>query len=81
MKNLNQAVLFKAGLSFEEVQLVKAAPELLEALKGLAKEAGKLAEKFDVDGNGHSGTATIWGLLEDANDAIAKAEGGKHENH
>lgn len=49
-------------------RLIAAAPELLEALKGLMKEAVKLAES-------QPDNAPIWAWIDDASDAIAKAKG------
>ena len=48
-------------------RLIAAAPELLEALKGLMKEAVKLAES-------QPDNAPIWAWIDDASDAITKAE-------
>ncbi len=48
-------------------RLIAAAPELLEALKGLMKEAVKLAET-------QADNAPIWAWIDDASDAISKAE-------
>ena len=48
-------------------RLIAAAPELLEALKGLIKEAVKLAES-------QPDNAPIWAWIDDASDAITKAE-------
>ena len=67
MKNLNQAVLFNAGLSFEEVQLVKSAPELLEVLRDAESWLGE----FGAD----SPDTGLTGLVTDIRNAIAKAEG------
>ena len=47
-----------------------AAPELLEALKALRDRSAKDAETYAPSGN-----EPIWGFIEDATDAIAKAEG------
>ena len=58
-------------------KLIAAAPELLAALKGLRDSAARIAEHFDVDGPGTCGTAPIWGFLQDAQEAIVKAEGGQ----
>ena len=48
--------------------LIAAAPELLEACKGLLKSAASAAEHYNIGGG-----ESIWAWLEDANDAILKA--------
>ena len=51
-------------------RLIAAAPELLEALKGLMMRAARDAEYYAPNGN-----EPIWAFIEDASDAIAKATG------
>ena len=50
-------------------QLIAAAPELLEACKGLMKQAVSDAEQYQQDA-----ACSIWAYIADAADAIAKAE-------
>lgn len=52
--------------------LISAAPELLIALKNLMARAVKDAQIYATEGN-----EPIWAFINDASDAIGKAEGKK----
>jgi len=54
----------------ENARLIAAAPEMLEALRGLMNQAAKDAEGYAPDGS-----EPIWAWINDASDIIAKAEG------
>jgi hypothetical protein len=56
--------------SVENAQLIAAAPELLEALKALMERSSNDAEKYAPNGN-----EPIWAFIQDAADAISKAQG------
>ena len=50
-------------------RLIAAAPELLDACKGLIKDVVNLAEMLEIDAS-----ESVYACIEDASDAIAKAE-------
>lgn len=56
----------------EDAALIAAAPILLDALKGLMKQVVKDAEIYAPEGY-----QAIWAFIEDASDAIGKAQGKK----
>ena len=55
----------------DNARLIATAPELLTTLKELKEQAVKDAEKYAPEGN-----EPIWAFIEDAQDAITKAERG-----
>lgn len=63
-RNINQAVLFNAGLSFADVQVIYAAPDLMAALESLIH-----AVEHEV---GHVGR--ISDAIPQAREALAKAK-------
>ena len=55
--------------ALDNAHLIAAAPELLEACKGIMAAAVKMAEDYHVPDN-----ESIWAWIEDCSDALAKAE-------
>jgi hypothetical protein len=73
--SLNDLATVKGNDAAANARLIAAAPALLAALEALRRETEKLANYFDVDGDGFAGTAPIWAFLADANDAAILARG------
>ncbi len=67
---LDSAHLFTHKQTAANAALISAAPDLLEALRGLMNRAAHDAELYAPEGN-----EPIWAWIDDASNAITKAEG------